>query len=167
MKAPKSLRPAPPSKLWTSFPPGSSTMTAADNICRFFQTQNALRHHCFAYPLPARLQNNSSDILCMSIDKPVQLYDIRRQCSLSVPQPPLQYDTHSQNSASMRFPPKVSALPPALRYAKLDRKEVQRRRLVALFRIPQFLQVVKDGWSAALKAESLSNPVSRPSTQYI
>ncbi|KAG6911791.1 hypothetical protein DXG01_000038 [Tephrocybe rancida] len=46
----------------------------------------------------------------------------------------------------------VSAAHPP-QHVKLDAKEMQRRRLVRLFKIPEFFAVVREGWGDAVKEE--------------
>ncbi|KAG6829739.1 hypothetical protein H0H87_010371 [Tephrocybe sp. NHM501043] len=71
------------------------------------------------------------------IERPIQLYDIRRRhfVLLLHDQMPIYYDLHARNPSSAPYRTvKVSAYPPALQ-AKLDKKELHHRRLVALFSI--------------------------------
>ncbi|KAG6911786.1 hypothetical protein DXG01_000032 [Tephrocybe rancida] len=52
-------------------------------------------------------------------------------------------------------------------HVRLDAKEMQRQRLVRLFKIPEFFAVVREGWGDALKEESEEKQASASASSSI
>ncbi|KAG6911790.1 hypothetical protein DXG01_000037 [Tephrocybe rancida] len=110
------------------------------------------RAHPYLRTMPNTLHVKPSNMpipVLASRDKPYPIFYIRRHCTL--PSPP---NVFGQTSFLPRPRMAMSAAhlsPP--QNVKLDAKELQRRRLVRLFKIPAFFAVVREGWGDAIREQ--------------